>query len=473
MQIKPLQYCNISICSINSKNNFAGLNSSKKSVPIESNYFNTLSGISGVSFCGVIHPQSENLKKLLKYRIPDIYSDIILISPSDYERLMKTKTYEKPIGSLVKVISQYESSLVPSEKEFLNILRTAANRQPKKNLEQVVHDLFLEHNSILMKNQQGIIEKLKLLARQMPEIQQEQFEEFIAFFVSKIERRPVVQKFNVKEFKYKLSRITEWIKNKNDKEELRDIREIVKMSNRLPTSPLTALEISMNEKSKRRKFLRQKRKNTEQIQLNILAKMDNYMDNSSLKNNRELRLLLANSRSMIYKLPIVYPFNRKTFIYELEKITRTLEDKKLARKMILEAIKLPTSKNSVSAFIVKSALSSSEKIFQDLFSGARGTIEHIIPSVKNGKDYLTNYALASAWMNNERAHRSFAEQLRKYPEIYRTAQNHVDRLIELYNNGIFEKAGMTRGYIINLVELLHRLSPPEKPLELDISKLNP
>ena len=78
MQIKPLQYCNISICSINSKNNFAGLNSSKKSVPIESNYFNTLSGISGVSFCGVIHPQSENLKKLLKYRIPDIYSDIIL-----------------------------------------------------------------------------------------------------------------------------------------------------------------------------------------------------------------------------------------------------------------------------------------------------------------------------------------------------------------------------------------------------------
>lgn len=475
MKIQSFQYYNISksISSTNSKQNFVEKNFSEISMPVESIYSNSLSGVTEISFCGVIHPQSEKLKKLLKYKIPDIYSDILLIDPSVYERLMKTKVFQKPIGSLIKVISQYEKSFVPAEKEFVEIIRSAAQRTPKKSLEQVVHDLFPEHNKILMKEQQLILNKIKLLSEQMPKTQQEQLNNLMQFSNDKMERRPIFHNFSVKEFKYKLNRIVDGIKNKNDLQECHSIREIEQIANKLPQIIPSDKMVSKEDKTQHRKFLRQQRKNIEQTQLSLLAKMDYIMDNSALRNNRELRMLLTNSRSMIYKLPIIYPFNRKTFIYELNKITSTLEDKKLAKEIMEEAIKLPTSKDSVSAFIVKSALSSSEKIFQDLFSGARGTVEHIVPTVKKGQDCLMNYVLASAWKNNERGHRSFAEQLRKFPSIYQTAQHHVDRLIELYNNGIFDEVGMKRGYIINLVDTLKRLSPPEKPLKLDISKLNP
>lgn len=429
--------------------------------------------ISSIKFCGVIHPQSEKLKKLLKYKIPDIYSEITLIDPSVYEKLMKTKVYEKPIGSLIKTILQYEKSFVPSEKVFIEIIRSVALRNPKKTLEQVVHDLFPEHNKILMKEQQTILDKIKLLSEQIPEPQQELLNNLMHFTNEKMERRPIFKNFNVKEFKYKLNKIVECIRNKNDLEERYAIREIEKIGNKLPQIIPETEKISRNDKAQHRKFLRQNRKNVEQTQLNLLAKMDYVMDNSVLRNNRELRILLTNSRSMIYKLPIIYPFNRKTFIYDLRKIVSTLEDKKLAKEIMEEAKNLPTSKDSASAFIVKSALSSSEKIFQDLFSGARGTVEHIIPTQKKGQDCLMNYVLASAWRNNERGHRSFADQLRKYPYIYQTAQNHVNKLIELYNNGFFNEVGMRRGYIINLVALLRRLSPPEKPLIINISTLQP
>lgn len=473
MKIQPMQLYNI-YCP---QKELGITNNISKNCGQQSNIdrvdFVSMPVVAGINFCGIIHPQSEKLKKLLKYKIPDVYSGITLIDPSVYEKLMKTKVYQKPIGSLIKVILQYEKSFVPSEKEFVEIIRSAAQRAPKKSLEQVVHDLFSEHNKILMQNQQSILDKIMNLSEQMPETSKEQLKNLMQLVTDKMERRPVFQKFSVKEFKYKLNRIVDGIKNKNDLQECRSIREIVKIASKLPQIIPTEEMVSKEDKKQHRKYLRQNRKNVEQTQLSMLAKMDYIMDNSVLKNNRELRILLTNSRSMIYKLPIIYPFNRKTFIYELNKITSALEDKKLARDIIEEATKLPTSKDSVSAFIVKSALSSSEKIFQDLFSGSRGTVEHIVPTVKKGQDCLMNYVLASAWKNNERGHRSFADQVRKYPSVYQTAQRHVDRLIELYNNGTFEEIGMKRGYIINLADILKRLSPPEKPLIIDISALNP
>ena len=63
------------------------------------------------------------------------------------------------------------------------------------------------------------------------------------------------------------------------------------------------------------------------------------------------------------------------------------------------------------------------------------------------------------------------QQLKQHPEIYQNAQKHINRLIELYNDGTFKKVGLTKWYITNLAKRLYRLSPPEKPIVVDLSKL--
>ena len=203
----------------------------------------------------------------------------------------------------------------------------------------------------------------------------------------------------------------------------------------------------------------------------IIRQMMQFLASSPLKDDLELNSLLIMSKAQIYKIPVKHPFKRKSFIYNLKKITARLEDKKFANEMERTASQLPTSKDSVAAFIVNEALNSSEKIGYDLIAGALGTTEHLKPTQKGGKNELNNIALASKYKNNMKAHTDLAILMKKEPEIYEYCQRHINRLIELYNNGIFKKVGLSKGYILNLKERLEKLSPKENPLVLDISAL--
>lgn len=64
----------------------------------------------------------------------------------------------------------------------------------------------------------------------------------------------------------------------------------------------------------------------------------------------------------MYNIPTNINFNRKSFIYDLQEITDKLEDRKLARRMVRTAVKLPTSKENISAFIMKAESRSSSRI---------------------------------------------------------------------------------------------------------------
>ena len=139
--------------------------------------------------------------------------------------------------------------------------------------------------------------------------------------------------------------------------------------------------------------------------------------------------------------------------------------------MIQQAVELPKSRENLSAFIVKAANCSSEKIGFDLIEGSTGSIEHLVPFASKGNDSLENYAISTAYYNSERGNRTMPQQLKQHPEIYQNAQKHINRLIELYNDGTFKKVGLTKWYITNLAKRLYRLSPPEKPIVVDLSKL--
>ena len=65
----------------------------------------------------------------------------------------------------------------------------------------------------------------------------------------------------------------------------------------------------------------------------------------------------------------------------------------------------------------------------------------------------------------------FDEWIRQNPQTYKNCQKYVDRLIELYNEGIFEKVGLEKDYIYYFAKRVKELSPKEKPMVLDLSKL--
>ena len=278
--------------------------------------------------------------------------------------------------------------------------------------------------------------------------------------------QPTLIPYSAKEFRYKLGRINEGIQSRGIPSEIKTMRKLKNIASKLPEKTI---------KNPSKPMLNNRIKLYPKTNINyinsLIHQMAKVLETSPLKRDKELNDLFNATKMRIYNIPIIAPFSRKSFLYELKKITRSLDDTKLAREMEKIAVKLPTSKENLSAFIMHSATHSSEKIGYDIFCGSVGTAEHLLPSLHGGSDYIDNLGLATGFMNSERGHRHMDTQLRKYPEIYDNAQKYVNRLIELYNDGTFKKLGIDKSYILSFVSKMRKMAPAEHPLILDTSKL--
>lgn len=415
---------------------------------------------------------AEALRDLMSYKIPDMYSGKIVIDPKVVERFFENKLFQGTVKSIVKFISSYESSLHSIEKEVFSMIKTKAKQAPDKKLDEIMRELASKHDSKLRKIQQPIFSKLEIMAQDMPLEQRKEFANLMNLVNKKLVKEPVNVPFSAKEFKYKLGRIADEIYSRNNQNEITVMKRILRLAQQISEQSEDELYSIQNIHSKAKKNKKVKnKKNLIKKRSDILKKIESSIMDSELKDNKELETLIAQTRAKIYNIPIVVNFNRKSFIHDLQKITNTLEDKNLAKEMIKTASVLPKSRENVSAFIVKAANSSSEKIAYDLLQGSTGSIEHLVPFANKGKDIIENYGITTAYYNSERGNRSMEQQLLRHPETYRNCQKQVNRLIELCNNGTFAKVGLNKWYIINFAKKMFKLSPPDNPLILDLSKL--
>ena len=419
-------------------------------------------------------PGDKALKSLLPYGIPDIYTGKIMIPFEELQNIMRRKIFSFPLKRLVKYLKNYEDCLHDVPSEIFEMLKKQAKVNPNDRLENVIHKLLPEHNAKLIKEQEPIFEELKEIAKEMPE---EQFNEFMSLMEmteSQIRNEQVYKPFDVNDFRYKLKRIIERNKSRNIPKENRALKKLKNLALLLPDdSEQEMIQRKYKRLTKKKKTFKQDiiDRNIKNRIIATIRLMNRVIDNSPLAYDKELKQLLTTAKMQIYDVKIVCPFQRKAFIIELSRIVEELEDNKLAHRLMQCATKLPNSSESVSAFIVKSAESSAQKILYDLLYPSVGSTEHLQPSKSGGKDSVSNYALASSLINSQRAHMGFATWLRKHPEVYENCQKYVDRLIELYNAGVFKEVGLGRDYIIHFAALVYKLSPKEKPLVLDLSKL--
>jgi hypothetical protein len=297
----------------------------------------------------------------------------------------------------------------------------------------------------------------------LPPEQKTAFDELMTTTEKQLENQPIPYKFSKKEFRYQLERIGQDIKRRGIPEEIKTMSKLINMYERIPYTPSG------------RNFSRRKpnfNPDKSISQANVIRQIDTYFMRSSLKDDKSLKDLLSDAKMQVFNIPMVIPFKRKTFKHELQSITDTLKDKKLAHEIMKEANKLPTAQEEVSAFVMKSSRYSPTKIGHDLLYGSVGDIDHLEPWSHGGADSLENYAFTTHASNNKRGNKTILKWLKENPQTIENSQKSIDRLINLYRMGIFGKEGLTPWYIINFARKMEKLaSTKEKPVYFDLGIL--
>ena len=120
------------------------------------------------------------------------------------------------------------------------------------------------------------------------------------------------------------------------------------------------------------------------------------------------------------------------------------------------AEKIPTSRDSIAAYITKNAHQSSEKIILTLLSPFFATVEHLHPKSLGGADDMYNYG-------------PFTEQVSRIQLLPTYCQKYIDRLIDYALTGIFEEENIDIKYIEDFKNTIAAES--EGAVLLDTSRL--
>ncbi len=409
-----------------------------------------------VSFSGVA--QGGNyLKKLAAYGIPDMYTGKIMLSQRDIEIIFAEKVFKKNINYIIEFFKPYRKSLQPVESKFYNVIKNLALKHPNISLNEAMKMMYPENNKKLLRSQQHVFESLTACACDMPEKQFKEFLQLMHITQKRLANDPVVLPFKEKEFLYKIRKIFEEVKIKNSRAEIKAMMKIEKTAKKFfggCNSGDDYLDKSVLKSNSNK--------------INLLRIMQKK---SALKYNSDLSKLFEDMSARIHGFPYVESFGRKSFIHDLRKIVETLKDKALAEKIINIVSKLPTSANSLPAFIVKYADASSEQIGFHMIKKSVASIDHLIPKNRGGRSRLSNYGLCSVGVNADKTNIPFDKWVRLHPVIYKNCQKYVDRLIELCNAGFFDKINLPRSYITDFAKTVYEISPKENRIILDLSKL--
>lgn len=168
----------------------------------------------------------------------------------------------------------------------------------------------------------------------------------------------------------------------------------------------------------------------------ILDSVDEISKNLTETEQEEVKKVTDLTRKMVSTYDKDIKFKRKTFIKDIEDLAGKISNKEIHKQMVKEAEKMPNSKNDVSSFIVKYGSGRGHKeIGERLVSLSVGTIEHIHPQSKGGKNRVDNYLLECGECNHTRSSIPLGEWVDDHPEMIENTQKYIDEVIKHINNG--------------------------------------
>ena len=122
-------------------------------------------------------------------------------------------------------------------------------------------------------------------------------------------------------------------------------------------------------------------------------------------------------------------FKRKTFLNSLEEIIPKENEKEIFNDIKNKALFLPTSESSKNAFIVKYSTRKQKEIIRRVFIASTGSIEHITPASRGGKNSIGNFLLTTASGNRYRENMPLPEYIKRHPKIPEYMQMYINDII--------------------------------------------
>ena len=290
-------------------------------------------GVDTVSF-GRVAENAEKMRVMFKYGMIDIHTGKPIIDPDWFQKALQTGLFERSLQTVVKVLKPMQEALHKVEGELFQKLEDISKSHPLYRLDDAIKQLAPSAQDKLLELQNPILKELEEFGPKLPAKQKEAFDELIATTKLQFKNKEIPYKFSKKEFKYQLERIAQDTKRRGFSDEIKTVDKLLNMANKMPYTPS-----GRNFSRRAPKFNAEK----QLAQANTIRQMSNYLMRSSLKDDKALNDLFMNAKMQVFNIKMVIPFKRKTFIHELQSITDTLKDQKLARKIMKVASQLPTA----------------------------------------------------------------------------------------------------------------------------------
>lgn len=387
------------------------------------------------------------LKTLFTYGVPCMYSGKEMIDPARVHKLMKTGAFKRPVSEVLKILETFERSLGEKESRVLNIVKDEAALYPYKTLKEIFTSLAATHRKRLRKKQNPIFQQINALGHELPDEYRYRFDRFMVETEAKLDGKEVCIPFSTSEFRYKLEKIREYVETQKDAKALRVINKMIKEAERLPKKTSSK---------------------TEEHQIKVIDFLEVIRKRSVLKDYEPLETLIATAKSRLNHEKVKMTFSRKAFIYDLDKLLKDCPDRSTVDEILAIAETLPTSKDSISAYIIKCSYDPSEKIAFRLLWPSFASVEHILPKSRGGADALSNFGGATTFENSERMNMDFTQQLKRKPSIRFYCQKYINRIMDLARGGIFEKHKIDTDYIRDFKKAIQKQS--KGALVLDIAE---
>lgn len=398
------------------------------------------------SFTGI--QNSSKLRILFGYKLPCMYCGIPMIDPKMLGRWTKNRVFNRSAAEVLEILTPHKDSFIGVEAKVLEIIAERAKVQPEKTIRDILQELRPVYSRRLRKKQTPIFRQLLEISHELPQRYQHKVRFLMQETIKKLNDKPVVIPFSSYEFKYKLSKIKDDIANGSDVKSKKVMNKLIKESKRFSNTTSA---------------------NTIENQKKVLNFLDIILKKSVLKDNYQLRSLIEVSKLRLNKEEILVPFTRKSFIYDIAKLIEDLPDKNLQEKILNIAQTLPTSQESVSAYILKIANEQPDKIGHRLIWPSLASVEHILPRSCGGADVMANFGGATTRENSKRKSIEFVRQLKLCPLTPKYCQMYVDRLIELYHQGVFARHNINAKYITDFANTIYTQS--KHRVKLDTSAL--
>ncbi|MCQ2754661.1 MAG: hypothetical protein MJ231_06405, partial [bacterium] len=334
---------------------------------------------------------AEKLKRLFEYGVPCIYTGVEMVDPRKFQKQMKSDVFKNEASVALAALGRYKNTYSGNEAKLFKLLKLKALVSPDKSLKGLISTNEPLYEKILVKKQKPILDSISKLSKELPQKYKEPFDIFMDTTYKKLNKQPVIEPFSTTEFIYKLKKISA-DEDKTVNTKAAKVMEKLKVEAERLELKTTSDNIENQKK--------------------VIDFMEIIRKRSCLKENEQLKSLIKDAQNRLDGKPVIIPFTRKAFIYDLAKLLGDLPEAGIKEKLIDKACELPTSQNSFPAYVVKLSKESSDKIAYRIAWPYFASIEHLLPRSCGGANVTENYAGACSRANSLRESIDFTEQIK-------------------------------------------------------------